>query len=252
MCCRGICSALILKNLLRKIGRSPDMELVVASYNIHRCYGRGGQHQPERIKSVLQQLNADIIALQEVESLHDAPNLLDFLCSGQGWQSIQGITMNHELGHYGNALLTSLPVELIERIDLSLPGREPRGALRVMLSNQGKPLEVTATHLGLWPYERRWQIRQLLDRRKIAGAKHASILMGDLNEWFLWGRPLRWLKREFSNTPAPLTFPARRPLFALDRIWVDPGCAVTAIKALNTPLTRSASDHLPLRAVLKI
>lgn len=227
------------------------MDLVVASYNIHSCYGRDGQHQPDRIKSVLQGLNADIVALQEVESLHDAPNLLEFLCSGQGWQPIQGVTMTRESGPYGNALLTSLPVELIERINLSLPGREPRGALRVMLSHQGKPLEVTATHLGLWPYERRWQIRRLLERREHASDQHASILMGDLNEWFLWGRPLRWLKQEFSKVPAPPTFPAWRPLFALDRIWVKPHRAVAEIKAVNTPLTRSASDHLPLRAVFK-
>lgn len=227
-----------------------DMDLVVASYNIHRCYGRDRQHRPERIKSVLEGLSADIIALQEVETLHEAPDLLEFLCAGQGLRPIQGITMSNQFGHYGNALLTSLPVESIERIDLSLPGREPRGALRVMLRNQGKPLEVTATHLGLRPYERRWQLRRLLGRSQDSSATSASILMGDLNEWFLWGRPLRWLKQAFQDLPAPPTFPACQPVFALDRIWVNPGRAVAGIQAVSTPLTRRASDHLPLRAVL--
>ena len=158
--------------------------------------------------------------------------------------------MSHQYGHYGNALLTSLPVEWVERIDLSLPGREPRGALRVLLSKQGETLEVTATHLGLRPYERRWQIRRLLGRAEAAKERSARILMGDLNEWFLWGRPLRWLKQEFQDLPAPPTFPAGKPVFALDRIWVTPRRAVAGIQAVNSPLTRRASDHLPLRAVL--
>lgn len=54
------------------------MSMVLASYNIHRCYGRDGHYEPQRIKQVLHQLNAQVIALQEVELLHDAPGLLDF------------------------------------------------------------------------------------------------------------------------------------------------------------------------------
>ena len=52
---------------------------------------------------------------------------------------------------------------------------------------------------------------------------HPTLLMGDLNEWYLWGRPLRWLHSHFREMPAaPRTFPAHRPVFALDRIWVSP------------------------------
>ena len=43
------------------------MRLRVASYNIHRAIGRDGRYEPGRILRVAQELNADIIALQEVD-----------------------------------------------------------------------------------------------------------------------------------------------------------------------------------------
>jgi endonuclease/exonuclease/phosphatase family metal-dependent hydrolase len=78
---------------------------------------------------------------------------------------------------------------------------------------------------------------------------HPTLLMGDLNEWYLWGRPLRWLHAHFNEIPAtPPTFPARRPLFALDRIWVAPSGSLRRLFGHATPLARVASDHLPLIA----
>jgi endonuclease/exonuclease/phosphatase family metal-dependent hydrolase len=75
--------------------------------------------------------------------------------------------------------------------------------------------------------------------------------MGDINEWFLWGRPLRWLHVEFQETPAPATFPAYRPVLALDRLWVRPRTALRRLAVHATPLARVASDHLPLVAALE-
>lgn len=40
--------------------------LRVVTYNIHKCRGLDGRVRPERIAGVLGELNADIIALQEV------------------------------------------------------------------------------------------------------------------------------------------------------------------------------------------
>lgn len=226
------------------------MPLRLVSYNIHRCYGSAGVYDPESIKAVLDTLDGHIIALQEVELLHRDPGLLDFFCDGKPWQAVHGITMNSSNGHYGNALLTTLPVLSIERLDLSVAGREPRGALHVLLDNYGEKLEVMATHLGLRPAERRLQIQALLQRLQATPEEHTKVLLGDLNEWFLWGRPLRWLHRHFSAMPAPRTFPARWPLFALDRIWVNPQEKLTQVSVARSPLIRQASDHLPLVAEL--
>jgi endonuclease/exonuclease/phosphatase family metal-dependent hydrolase len=77
-----------------------------------------------------------------------------------------------------------------------------------------------------------------------------AVLLGDLNEWLLWGRPLRWLNRHFASTANPRTYPARFPLFALDRIWARPRTLLRSVETHTSPLARLASDHLPLKAVL--
>lgn len=230
------------------------MSLVLASYNIHRCYGHDGRYDPERIRRVLHGLDAQIIALQEVELLRDTPQLLDFFCENTMWKAIPGHTLSRDSGDYGNALLTSLPVHSVQRIDLSQQGREPRGALHVTLEHDDARMAVMATHLGLRPSERRAQVRRLLEVAQGIGTSpaetDATVLMGDLNEWFLWGRPRRWLRGYFKDSNAPASYPARYPFLSLDRILVRPGSLLRSVRVINNKLTRSASDHLPLVATL--
>jgi endonuclease/exonuclease/phosphatase family metal-dependent hydrolase len=111
-------------------------------------------------------------------------------------------------------------------------------------------LRVVATHLGLRPAERREQVQRLL-RLFTWGPDERAVLMGDLNEWFLWGRPLRRLHRHFKPTPACNTFPAKMPFLALDRMWAHPGEILRELKAHDSPLARVASDHLPLVATVE-
>src|SRR5439155_964389 len=127
---------------------------------------------------------------------------------------------------FGNAVLSRFAFKTIAHLDLAVGDYEPRGALDVCIETGAQQvLRVVATHLGLRPGERREQVRRLLAAIE-RDVPHPTVLMGDLNEWFLWGRPLRWLHTHFREEPmAPRTFPAWRPMFALDRIWVSPvGC----------------------------
>lgn len=230
------------------------MNVAVASYNIHRCYGRDGRYDPVRIRKVLRQLGAQVIALQEVELLHDAPGLLDFFCEGSSWRSIPGLTMTRANGEYGNALLTSLPVQSVGRIDLSQPGFEQRGALRIGLEHHGVQLDVVATHLGLRGRERVLQVKRLLEAIKPDDNPPAdpaiTVLMGDLNEWFRWGRSGHQLREYFDDVASAATFPSGFPLFPLDRILVKPPGVLGGIKVIRNEMTRKASDHLPVVATL--
>lgn len=223
----------------------------IATYNIHGCVGRDRRLDPHRTAEVLTELEADVIALQELRSPYGALRTLDFLAGQTGMFATEGPTMQMEDASYGNALLSrTKPVET-QGVDLSIPGREPRGALDVRLLAHGRRLRVVATHLGLRPAERRQQVRRLLDH--LASTRNeALVLMGDLNEWFLWGRPLRWLHAVFSQTPGPATFPAARPLFALDRLWVRPRRLLSSIEVHRSAAARIASDHLPLVATLDL
>jgi len=224
----------------------------MATYNIHRCVGAEGHALPERILAVLKEVDSNIIAIQELD-FHREPalNLLDYFARHTGLTPVAGPTVFKPESRFGNALLTSLPVLDTHPIDLTVPGREPRGALDLKLDWQGRTLRVIATHLGLSPGERRYQIKQLLTllARETADLK---ILLGDLNEWFLWGRPLRWLNHAFPISQRRRTFPARFPLLALDRIWVAPPASLVELQVHRSPLARIASDHLPLKAIIEM
>jgi endonuclease/exonuclease/phosphatase family metal-dependent hydrolase len=225
------------------------MCMTFATYNIHRCTGRDGRYDPERIIGVLRELDADVIALQEVNSrAHEGLELLNWFAKETKLRAIAGPTLLRHTEHYGNAVLTRCTEQEIRRVDLSQPGREPRGAIDLDLQCDDGHLQVIATHLGLKPAERRVQVQRLLER---FGTKHC-ILMGDLNEWFLWGRPLRWIKALFGDTPALPTFPAICPVFALDRIWIRPPGTLVRMDVHRSDLARRASDHLPLRAIIEL
>ncbi len=229
----------------------------LATYNIHAGIGRDGRFDFERIASVINELQADVVALHEVESQPGDLGMLGLLAGQTGLRAVAGPTLIRASGHYGNALLTRCRFLDVVRLDLSVPAREPRGALDVQLECRGLALRVLATHLGLRPAERRQQVRMLL--RHLDPAPTGStvltgptVLMGDLNEWFLWGWPLRRLHRFFEESPAPATFPSRFPLFALDRFWLTPRHGLCTVFAHRSALARIASDHLPLVAEIDL
>jgi endonuclease/exonuclease/phosphatase family metal-dependent hydrolase len=75
---------------------------------------------------------------------------------------------------------------------------------------------------------------------------------GDLNAWWPGAREVRILEHAVGPSPAPRTFPSKRPLFRLDRVFVRPPHAVVGWGVADDPRTRSASDHLPLWVDLEI
>lgn len=226
--------------------------LRVASWNIHRGVGRDGRLDIERTAAVLQEISADVIGLQEVGFwAGEHRNVLEYFATVTNTTPIEGITLENELGHYGNAVLTRLPVEARYQHDFSISGREPRGAVELRLQLADSCIRFVSTHLGLRPAERRYQVKCLLELFEKECCA-LDILLGDLNEWFLFGRPLRRLHRCFGAQRAPATFPSGWPVFALDRLWARPSGAVRSLHVHRSPLARVASDHLPLLADLEL
>ncbi len=223
----------------------------VATYNIHAGVGRDGRFDAQRIARVVNELRADVVALHEVESQPGDLGALGILAAETGLSALAGSTMFRAEATYGNALLSRCEFSAIERIDLSVPGREPRGALDVRMQCRGASLRVIATHLGLGRAERRAQIERLMARLD-SEDRMPTVLMGDMNEWFPWDRPLHRLHRWFGKAAAPATFPSAFPVFALDRIWVRPGQRLIRLNRHATPLARVASDHLPLIAEIEL
>jgi endonuclease/exonuclease/phosphatase family metal-dependent hydrolase len=227
------------------------MELKVLSYNIHKCIGSDGLYNPGRITRFLQEIDADIIALQEVEVLKEGGgDLLSFISRTNDFEFIPGPTMYFKDSQYGNALLLKKRKYSVHNLDLSYKGREPRGAICLETEIEGNSVQVIATHLGLLPTERRYQVKKILEYIQNSKPAQLRLLCGDLNEWLLWGRPIRWLHRYFKKSATRNTFPVWLPIFALDRVWVSPGKALLDLYPVKNKVTRVASDHYPLMAIL--
>lgn len=223
------------------------MRLRLATWNIHRCVGSDGLDIPERIGAVLQELDADVIALQEVgyESA-GCDDVVGLLEDAAGAEAVTGIVRHDEQGPFGNALLTRFPVLNTVLHDLSVAGFEPRGLIDTRLRLPGRTLRLLATHLGLRARERAWQMARIHALTEGAGDE-MRVVLGDLNEWRPYAGTLRRLRpRPRGSLAAPATFPAARPIFALDRILFTPSTAVAEVRAHRSALTRIASDHLPL------
>jgi len=79
-----------------------------------------------------------------------------------------------------------------------------------------------------------------------------TVVLGDINEWFILVRTLRYLGAHFGQSSRARTWPPWQPLFALDRIWVHPPEALAAVWVHTSPTARCASDHLPLVGMIKV
>lgn len=232
-----------------KVARSP-WPLTVATWNIHAGVGIDRHFAPARIATVLQEIDADIVALQEVPLGGEHwPNLLPHLAHCTQTVGVDGFTFSVGGRRFGNAILSRYPVLLTRRIDMSFGSREPRGALDADIYCHGHPLRVIATHLGLRAAERRAQVARLL--QAFDTGDMPVLLMGDVNEWFVWGRTLRTLISHFQPVPAPATFPACFPMLALDRIWIRPRHRLVRVRVHASAAARVASDHRPLVATIR-
>ena len=221
----------------------PDC-LRVASYNVHACRGTDGRKDAARIAAVIEETGCDTVGLQESDYG------LDFIARRCGMEAIPGLTLLRHDGPYGNALLTRRRVLAVRRLGFTYSGREPRNALDVDLEVGGETVRVIVTHLGLWPAERRYQVRQILDLLRHTPVSERIVVLGDINEWLPLGRPLRWLNGLFGHSIVERSFPSRWPLLALDRAWVRPRHSLLALKAHRSPLATLASDHLPVKALV--
>ena len=184
--------------------RADSHHVRVATYNIHKCRGLDGRVRPERIVEVLRELNADVIALQEVLSLPGNPygdDHVRFIAEELGFHYCFGENRKHVGQIYGDALVSRFPLTHVCNYDISTPGREPRGCLRADVALPGGPLlHLFNIHMGTSFLERQQQVRRLmsseiLNRPNLRGAR---IVLGDFNEWTS-GTTTRVLSNHFAS-----------------------------------------------------
>ncbi len=235
------------------------MRVRVVTWNIHK--GIGGidrLYRLDRIIAVLGELAPDLALLQEVSDdlprskFHDQAEML-----------AEALNMPHfafhpehrfNIGGYGNAILSRWPLFDIHHVDLTIGTRKKRGVLqaraRVRFDRHTRSIVIHNMHLGLAGSERGLQLARFLECAPFRRLHERTpiVVGGDLND--VWGTlGPRFLMPEGFRRAGPLanTFPAPFPVRPLDALFIrgDLHPARTAHPS-RTPLTRQASDHLPL------
>lgn len=227
--------------------------LRVATYNIRKCVGLDWKRRPDRILAVLDELDADVVALQEVDKRFGsrASTLSEEALAEAGWRAAHFEREPQSLGWRGNAILTKPHVTLERARSLELPAFEPRGAAVADLSVHGRHLRVVGMHLGLTGKPRVRQIAAIAAEVETHPRK-PTILMGDTNEWrAITGCLARFSATHHLSPPMP-TFHSSMPVAALDRIVTTRDVRIDRCVVHASPLARKASDHLPLWADVSI
>ncbi len=226
----------------------------VASYNMRKAIGTDRRRRPERTLEVLNELDADLIALQEADRRFGSRTSavpLNMIEEHSDYRPVAFETRAGAIGWHGNALLVRKGVEVIEHHLFHLPSLEPRGAVLAEVEVGGTRLRVVGMHLDLSGLWRRRQAHAILSHLAERDGAPPTVLMGDLNEWSTRGGCLRDFSAHHLFAPCGLSFHARRPIAQLDRIMVSPDLEILASGAHASATARRASDHLPVWAELR-
>ena len=235
----------------------------ILTYNVHRCVGADRRLDVGRVAEVIAAQEPDIVALQEVDVGRARTGGVDQahqLARRLGMAFHFNAALKVEEEQYCDAILTALPERLIKASPLPgyrrLPRLEPRGALWVEIEAAGVKLQVINTHLGLVPREQQIQASALAgpDWLGAAAPNTPLLLVGDFNAtprtvvYRTFTHALTEARRAARSKRRTATFPSSMPILSLDHIFVSAGLTVQAVRAPFDPLSRMASDHLPLVA----
>ncbi len=245
----------------------------VATFNILHGHAPGAGVDVDRLRACVGHLDADILALQEVDLDQPRSGSADLTAvaaeamgavahrfvaaisgtPGATWMAATSAEQPRTSA-YGIALLSRFPVASwqvlrLPRIPFRFPmylagpnrvmvvDEEPRTAVIARLDTPLGALTVANTHLSFVPGWNRVQLRHLV--RDVRGFPGPRLLLGDLNM-----EPeavARWTGMR--SVVSAATFPADRPRIQLDHIVTDH--AGVAVRGWATP-QMPISDHRPL------
>lgn len=230
------------------------MRLTFASYNIHKGVGLDRQRDPDRIVSILREIDADVIALQEADRRFGSRESViprQTIDDHTPWRPVAPATMPASLGWHGNVLLVRRGIEVRGVQPVALPMLEPRGAVCAEMEVEGRVIRVVGMHLDLSGLRRRHQVRAVCDHA-LEGGRFPTVMMGDLNEWAPRGGALSAFAHPLKVLAPGRSFPSRRPVAQLDRIVVSEHWEVEDHGVHHSALAAVGSDHLPVWARLSI
>lgn len=235
----------------------------VVTYNVHKCVGIDRRLNPARIVDVLKEIDADLIALQEVLCIQGRKSEDDqahFIARELGFNYCMGHNRALRGGLYGNLVLSRFPLLGSENHDISVAGREERGCLRVDVDlGKESRMHIYNVHLGTSFVERRRQARKLISESILSDANVPGprVMLGDFNEWTR-GLVTRVLTEHFRSGDIRLhlrrarTYPGVLPFMHLDHIYFDETLELERAELHRSRAALVASDHLPILADFRV
>jgi endonuclease/exonuclease/phosphatase family metal-dependent hydrolase len=236
----------LLATIVFNFSSAQSQQLRVLSYNIRNAKGLDNVTNYQRIADILHSSKADVIALQELDSVTQRSkneDVLKKLSSLTGMHSVYAPAIDFNGGKYGVGVLAKEKPLSFRYV--SLPGREEK---RVLLVVEFERYVFLCTHLSLTEEDRISSIDII--NREAASFKKPVVLAGDLNDVpsssFMQSLQQGWklLSGEAS------TFPANQPDRCIDYILTQKQnpFKVRSSMVMNEPV---ASDHRPVLVELE-
>ncbi len=230
-------------------------KLRIVSYNIHHGEGMDGKLDFTRIGSLLGKLNADIIAIQEIDSAATRTNGsygLGEMAYQTGYNPTYGPSIEFQGGKYGVGILSR--ERPLKTWRIPLPGKSEA---RTLLMAEFDKYVFACTHLSLDEDERLASV-PLIEHEAASCAK-PFIVAGDWND-NSDSKLVKAMEKSFMicNRPDSATFPSDKPKECIDFIAVYKGAQnkgdyngehVNRTAKVEESLVvdeRTASDHRPV------
>ncbi len=217
----------------------------VGSYNIHNAVGMDNKLDFDRIAKVIDDMDIDAIAIQELDSATERSNglvVLDELAKRTNMHASFNASIDYRGGKYGNGILTK--GQPLNKEAIALPGREEMCSLLIV---EMENYVLCCTHLSLNEEDRQASMK-LIQQQTDKYQLKPVFLAGDLN-----ASPTSNEIRELCNNwillsdSTQATFPSDAPRVVIDYIFLKSNSKFTHIvksgEVVNEPV---ASDHRPL------
>jgi len=246
----------------------------LATFNLlHGRSPHDGAVWPGRLRDAVKELDADVLAVQEVDHAQPRSGLVDQTAliaeaagardarfvpalvgtPGGSWRKAGPEDLPDGDPTYGIGLVSRFPVAHWRRIPLgtspatlpllvdarrpALVRDEPRLALAAVLAPPAPVGTVVATHLAFTPGYNVLQLRRLA--RAVRDLPEPIVLLGDLN---LPGPVPGVVLRRWRTLARAATFPTERPRVQFDHVLASTRLPVRDARAVATPV----SDHRAL------
>lgn len=227
----------------------------VITYNLHKGR-RGGREILVEAALALAARAPDVVFCQEV--FHGTDGELaqaQVLTEALGHAHVFAPNAFYSRGCHGNATFTKMPVASSVNVEMTESFFERRGMLCTWLQLRGRPCVTLNVHFSLTGPQRRRQWWKLLEALP-ADADTPVLAAGDFNDWSGSLDRRAWKTGLLRNALWALphaerrSFPARTPLFALDRVYFR-GLTLRSAQILTGLPWSSLSDHLPVEVVFE-